>query len=397
LALIIGNRLTAISAAIVLASSLFHIEHSAYITTDVPMTFFVWGAFLFSFLYLHKEKAGYLYGALILSGLATSVKYNGGFVIIAPIAAMLVSRRKAKIYWWQWFLVPLLPSLSFILGTPFALLDFQTFSTAVNYEFFHYSAQGHGDTTIAPGLPHIVFQSKLFLSSFGKTGIILAIIGLIQLFKNQYNWILTGSLGFYFLFMTRMTVSFHRNFIVIYPLISILIGYGVVVIISYVYQKKESNKFLKWIVIIFLLIFLITRLSYAWKRSWEILQTPETRTQAILEANSIATSFEEPLIGIAFEIRFHPSDLNLLEASYLELPYLEMLQHPHEYDIIIGIGKAKGSNQPQRETADEINEAIKNIPQELQTHIGSQPLYVEIFSINPDIVIIREPEKIKTP
>jgi hypothetical protein len=394
LGLKLGNRLAAVAGAVLLAGTLFHIQHSAYVTTDVPMTFFVWCVLLFVYLYLDRHKNLYFIMALVASGLATSTKYNAGLVVIVPAAALFLGRRFESYRPWLWVLIPLVPALAFFVGTPYALFDFSTFYEDVRYEILHYSVEGHGGADIEPGLPHMFHQLKLIGENFGWAFMPFAVLGLIKLVGRAPGLLILGYQMIYFLSVTQTKVSFHRNVLILYPFIAILFGIGLLLVYEFLAQRGRLRKLLG-ILLIFLvggyLAFSSARAAY---RSWKVWSRPETRTRAVMRINELTQSSDDVLVGVALELRMHPRDLARLEVDYRQRPYLKLIQQADDYDILLGYGNLQGSNPEQRARADKINAVIEQIPEKYEDRIGSGPLYLHLFSTNPEVVIIEETDKL---
>jgi hypothetical protein len=394
LGLKLGNRLAAVAGAILLASTLFHVQHSAYVTTDVPMTFFVWCVLLFVYLYLDRHKNLYFILALVASGLATSTKYNAGLVVIVPAAALFLGRKFESYRPWLWALIPLVPALAFFVGTPYALFDFSTFYEDVRYEILHYSVGGHGGADIEPGLPHMLHQLKLIGENFGWVFMPFAVLGLIKLVGRAPGLLILGYQMIYFLSVTQTKVSFHRNVLILYPFVVILFGIGLLLVYEFLAQEGWLRKLLG-ILLIFLvggyLAFSSVRAAY---RSWKVWSRPETRTRAVMRINELTESSDDVLVGVALELRMHPRDLARLDADYRQRPYLKLIQQADDYDILLGYGNLQGSNPEQRARADKINAVIEQIPEKYEGRIGSGPLYLHLFSTNPEVVIIEETDKL---
>lgn len=134
-------------AAAVFAVLPYHVWHSHYSLPDVPMTFLLsWGLYFSSLIIKKADLKNYLFSGLFI-GLAASTKYNGGLsALMVPTAHFLrifwqrkvgreeetqESVEKVKIIDFRGILALILAGLSafvgFIIGTPYALLDFKTF------------------------------------------------------------------------------------------------------------------------------------------------------------------------------------------------------------------------------------------------------------------------------
>jgi hypothetical protein len=150
------DRRTALLGAVALAVADYHVEHSHYVTTDVPTGLFVTLALLAA--WAAAGSGGwrpYLLGGLA-TGLAAGTKYNAGVIGLALAVAAVIfvvdARRGGR---------PLgrvaaeqltrlaaaggLAILTFLLTTPFALLDFPAFRRGMQINAVHYASGSHGD------------------------------------------------------------------------------------------------------------------------------------------------------------------------------------------------------------------------------------------------------------
>lgn len=386
-----GGRLAAITAALMLAVLGIHIEHSAYITTDAPMTFFVWLTVLCSVLYFNSRKPGWLLAALTAGGLATSVKYNAGLCLLVPLLAFLLTLDKTRKPVWLWLALPLAPALAFFLGSPYALLDFQVFINDALYEAQHYAEIGHGWAHVEPGWPHIQLQASTLLQHSGRVATLLALVGLPFALRRKAFWPWLLYLSTYFLFMTRMRVSFHRNFLVLYPAIVLCFGLGLAAIWQAAGRLKGKNG--QWLSLGLLALaaaFLGYKSLRAAQANWQVWSTPETRTQAVQLAQQQLENLPEPRIGVAQELRLHPLDLAQLHGEITVLPYPQLLAAAGDYDLLIGYGRLQGSNTGQRQTAAILTGVVEQIPPERTLIIGNDPLYLDILSANPQVVLVTD-------
>jgi len=105
----------------------FHVWHSHYSLVDVPMAFWAACAMYFCSKILKEASLKYYILAGVFVGLAASTKYNGGLLaLMIPLAHFYRIKRIDKI------IISLVYSglaafAGFILGTPYSLLDFDTF------------------------------------------------------------------------------------------------------------------------------------------------------------------------------------------------------------------------------------------------------------------------------
>lgn len=145
-------------AALALALSAYHVQHSHFITTDVPtgvwVTLLLLGAW--SVATTGHWRAYLLAG--VATGLAAGTKYNAGVIGLAPgvaaalyvLAAWREGKRSnvwrlAAVHGGRLLAAGALALLVFLLTTPFAILDFTAFRRDMLINAQHYASGSHGD------------------------------------------------------------------------------------------------------------------------------------------------------------------------------------------------------------------------------------------------------------
>ena len=112
---------------------------SRFITPEGLLTFVTTCSLWFALRALCSGRGSDYVVAAVLAGLAASVKYNGALVGIAVcLAGVLRDRSRAVRNPWL-YLAPVIAIASFVLTTPFAVLDHAAFWKAVLHEQKHYS------------------------------------------------------------------------------------------------------------------------------------------------------------------------------------------------------------------------------------------------------------------
>lgn len=109
------NKTAGLASSALLALAPLHVRNSHYALIDVPMLFFLsWSLFFATF---SPVLAG------LFLGFSASTKYNG--ILGAPfiIIYYFITRRKLRDY----FKIALFTVIGFLIGTPYALLDYKTF------------------------------------------------------------------------------------------------------------------------------------------------------------------------------------------------------------------------------------------------------------------------------
>ena len=188
----LGKRLsdvfTGLLAAGFLAFAFLHVRDSHFATTDVPMAF---GIVIAIFLLLATERRWRsLMAAAIVAGLATSLKYNA--VLIAPVALFLEAfdvwmRRQP--YWLglrRFALFSGLMVVGFLIGTPFAALDRQTFLAGIRFVAGYLDA-GHVHNGQVYAAPHAAWHYLSFIlpAAVGWPVYVLGILGLGLLLRQN--------------------------------------------------------------------------------------------------------------------------------------------------------------------------------------------------------------------
>lgn len=118
-------------SALALAVMPFHAHHSHFSLTDVPMTFLgAWVLYFSADIIQTRSWKSFLLAGLFV-GLSASTKYNGGLLALVVATAFFTKLNNLS------DLVRDIPKslassamalIGFLLGTPYALFDFQTFS-----------------------------------------------------------------------------------------------------------------------------------------------------------------------------------------------------------------------------------------------------------------------------
>jgi 4-amino-4-deoxy-L-arabinose transferase-like glycosyltransferase len=133
-----GRRLAggrgALVASLVIALAPLHVQHSTFVTVDVPAAFWIAAA-------LYATIAGRHALGGLASGLAAATKYSAGLVLLVPVASLLgmKERRSAPR---AILAVLLLAAAGFLLGCPGAVLWFRDFAAGIGYELNQASDEG---------------------------------------------------------------------------------------------------------------------------------------------------------------------------------------------------------------------------------------------------------------
>lgn len=455
------NHWAGLIGAAFLATTLFHVEHSAYITNDVPVSFLVLVAALFSLLYIQKASPGYLLTALAVCGLAAACKYNAVLSLMFPFSAFglsllmlpqkklsssaaMISQKSSvphlqKRGWlrprsaerdrtfldeymvesnanqsdvplvirsgyrhWLWAALVAVPPLFFLIAMPYALLDLPSFLLGAGWEVIHYKHLGHGADTVSRGLPYLLFQAKQFHAQFGTVGSAFAFAGSLFLLSKRLGWILLIFPLFYLLYMSTMIVSFHRNFLLLYPIGAIAIGCGIAWIGEWILRqlRMRSSGFMQTLTTfcmalfaVMLTIFFVVRFVEVAHYSYSLSHQPETRTAMISRVNELISLAKEPddiQIGIASELHVHQQDLRRLAVMPTVASHLTLVDEFEQYDLIVTAATFMDGleNSTIDTNAAAFNAATTTLPSPTFTLAGREVVFLADWPvINPTLLV----------
>ena len=150
-----GGTTIGLLAALFLAVSILHVRDSHFAMTDVLMTMFSTASLALLLRALDADAGGrmtpHAWFAVsgFVGGLATSTKYNAAALMAGMAGAQLCWLARARPSHWQ--LRAWIPSVAFVAaflggfvaGTPYAILDYRTFTADLMFDLTHLSG-GHG-------------------------------------------------------------------------------------------------------------------------------------------------------------------------------------------------------------------------------------------------------------
>lgn len=398
LAFLLGREIrdarTGLFAAFFLATLGFHVENSAYVKTDVPASFFVLLGVWLSVSYLRNQKPAWLMAAAGAIGLAASIKYNMATGLVIPIATLAVARvyRSPGYRSWLWYAMPLLPLLTFLLATPFALFDLPTFLHHAGYEIRHYLVAGHDGFNVEPGLPHLRLDLGEMLDRAGVAALLLAAVGLCVSSRNKLG-LLVFALPLLQIWLTARTrVAFHRNLLVVYPFVAVAFGVG----LSWILERGGhllGRAAPKWrqasIVAAWALIALVAGYETldTVSASWKLGRRPDTRSAAVPLVNDLFETHAGrwDVVLIASELRLHPSDRKRLEVPFEIRPTMELLCQSRSGALLMLGSDYRGYHPEAQIQAERINALLPGANGQPASRIRGAPLWVDRYSNGPGI------------
>jgi 4-amino-4-deoxy-L-arabinose transferase-like glycosyltransferase len=262
------DKRTGIIAASFLMAMPLAVMHSHYATTDIPLTFFIVLSVLFASLILKNGTQVYYILTGICIGLAISTKYTAGLLVIMLLVSHFYVVRKShascniyafmKIYFINKTLMLSIFSicLAFLLTTPYAILDFDTFRTYFT-NLIIYSEGTHGVLflgTMPSWIYHLVVSlpngMTLILEVLSIIGILFTLRCMVLIFLkpnepklkqiNMWSAILLLSWVLpYYLIMGSWGVKFDRYVIPLLPFLSLFGAYLLSMAIDSVSVTRE--------------------------------------------------------------------------------------------------------------------------------------------------------------
>lgn len=253
------NKKTGLIAALALSVTPFHVWHSHYSLSDVPMAFFVAWAVYFSALAMKKGSYKAYLLAGLFTGLAASTKYNGALVSLVVMLAFVLAKEYKKI--WKLILAGLASLVGFLIGTPYAILDYATFSRTDGPKgaFWQFTNVGSVSfsqhmaqfwNTLKIKLPddfgYILFYLFLVVAFFTLYATVVSLLNNKIVFNDRTSLLLLiiPSLAFIFYISGFEKVRSHYFFIA-YPTILLSVAYLINLI---------HNKFGVWVLVLILSI-----------------------------------------------------------------------------------------------------------------------------------------------
>lgn len=152
-------------AATFLAVAILHVRESHFAMTDVLMTLLLWTSLTLLVSAALADRGGTQSSredaivcacAGLAGGLAASTKYSAAAVVVAMVVTQLVlvaRRRSLLLSWRTWAPLVALAAASvagFLVGTPYAVLDYPKFVEDLSFEFTHLSG-GHNGVSLGRG------------------------------------------------------------------------------------------------------------------------------------------------------------------------------------------------------------------------------------------------------
>ena len=265
-------------SSLILSLTYLHAKDSHFGTTDVPLTFLILLSYLFISDILLSGKNYILAG--LLSGLSASIKYNGSILAIAILTAHLLHKKdseknlRKKIFDKNIFLSAIAMILSFILTSPYVVLDNKAFLKSIKF-ITKAVGRGIGMNLDIGWLFYLKFTLRY---GIGIPFLLISIIGIIYLiYSHRKEDILVLSFPLaYFIFIGNSYGVFSRYMIPLLPFLALFAG---IVINKFISSLKFLRNYIPEVPILISLIILIPSI-YNLINFSKILSMEDTRNLA---------------------------------------------------------------------------------------------------------------------
>ncbi len=228
----IGCRLTkkravGLLAALFMAVSTPAVVNGRTITPDTFVVFFVLFAFWGALQVFRHDKTWHYIVAGVGIGLAGGAKYNGALIAVAFVTAHFLRNGPKGFKDIRLYVASLLSVVTFFLTTPYALLDYSTFISDLQFEAQHYY-NGH------LGMEGGSFDYYLtYFRAVEGPVILFALIEIVRGFVTRQKTTILLSVFplLYFLFIIQYTVRNDRTLLPLLPFAYIL---GALIAVAFV-------------------------------------------------------------------------------------------------------------------------------------------------------------------
>lgn len=335
---LLAGRTGGLAAGVFTTFSFLHVSNSFLVTVDSPMVFWCMLSFSMSLLILVKgPKSRYYILAAIFAGFAIGSKYTAFIIVLPLVYAHLYSNSFSikKSIDKKMILIVLLVVLAFLVTTPYALLDFDTFKKDILFESRHYSSPHTGTYSSGTSyLPYFLF----LIDGFGLIPFILSVLGIGYLMvkdKKKGLFLLVFPLLF-LLYIGSYKVHFPRNILAVIPFLSIFGGLLIAASIDIFkrYRKSELKVFLFAGLVIFSMVGLYGVYEQG-NKSYKYVKRitlPNTRWESTLWMNKNL----RPGSKIALEHYTPRPNKKLFKVSYLGICGLKRaVSKLDEFDYIV--------------------------------------------------------------
>lgn len=198
--------------------------YSHFATPDVPLLFWILAASVLAGVGTsHVRNKGVLLGSFCAVGLAASTKFYGGLALVFPV--WYTFRRSNPI---KLLMIGLFLSVcGFLIGTPYALLDWKRFLTDLAWQWNHVE-HGHGDAFLGTPPSFLYHWVESLPAGLAPATTIVVALGVLWIvFNRERRRLLLPVLVFLLLFwiqVARSPLKFSRYLLPTIPFHFIFVG-----------------------------------------------------------------------------------------------------------------------------------------------------------------------------
>lgn len=229
------------------------VEHSHYITPDIPVLFFLMAVLWTALCYMRKPTVNYLFWMAFFTALATCEKYPGAYgCAIIAVAVCVTHFKKPLRLIRDGFLAILFFVLGIMAVSPVLIVDYKTVLEAIESQNkqYHLGADGlnFGQT--------LVFYLKTTAVHMGLVLTVSSIYGIVRSFmKNAKQTIVLLAFFAYIVPISMLSVHWERYTLPIYA-VGLIFGTVGIFYILEDWQKFLNKKLIVALIAYFVLILL---------------------------------------------------------------------------------------------------------------------------------------------
>lgn len=378
----LGRRLagaaTGLLAAALLATNGFHVEQSAWATTDVPASTLALVALHATLRFLDRPRLRWWLGALAAAGLAAAVKYNAVVVLVVPLVAQLATARRdrAAAGLWRWSLAALVPALAFLATSPYAVLDPARFLADVGTMLRVYTSPPEPPFGVAPGLAHLGVIGEGLAARLGAATLLAALAGAGLLLAKPAGRLVVAFALATIALTARATVDFPRNLVVVYPLAAVAAAVALARFGEWAAALEPPGRRRAARVVVAVAVALCAR-----EALWSC--GPEWRLGVGADARSVAAARLDTLppvgapLRVAALLAFHPRDLARIRRRIEVTPLVSLLCSGSPGDLVVVPSGIRSNWEPARRLAEDLDRLRRTTPHETLGKIGGAPLTLD--------------------
>ncbi|MBZ0258730.1 glycosyltransferase family 39 protein, partial [bacterium] len=302
----IANEAVGLTAAFLLAIAPGFIEHSLFVTMDLPLAFMaLWTVYASLSMAAKPTIRAYLCVS-ILCGLTAATKYNGAVIWLLPFL-LHIKHFKWRCLNARLFLIVAGIFFAFSLGCPW-WNSIPDFIRQVNIEILHYGRDIEYLT--GSSMYGYAFLRAWALGGFGALPLLFTLGGMIAFAwsPSRYRTVALTFPLVYFAMLAVQKADFVRNAVALFPFLALFAAYGIVQYSGWISNGRTA------VVVVLLLLVSAQPVIQGGVFSWNLSQLIDNRTQAVQWLNAHVPPGGAVLIDE--NLALHPEDLAQAQFEY---------------------------------------------------------------------------------